>query len=148
MNELVAALALALGGFAVAACNPILTAESPQPPGRTARLDDVTGFLGHVKSYKLELSQGTAIAVTCNYEGPCTHMKLTSDNPELVDIRTASLGVLRPAGFNGSAATAAALVIVGKSAGTTTLHLHADEGNREIAVTILPQPEVSSRSGG
>jgi hypothetical protein len=144
INELLCGVALAIGGVAVVACNPILTAESPAPPGRTARLDEVLGFFDQVKSYELELSQGAAMAVSCNQGGPCTHLKLTSDDPSMVDIRTASLDVLRPSGIHGNAATASAVVIVGKAPGVTKLHLHSDEGSREIAVTIVPQPEATA----
>ena len=136
----VAPLALALAAVA-AACNPILVAESPAPPGRSARLDPVEGFWA-VKSYRLELSQGAAIAVSCSRGASCEHMTVTSDNPAIAEVRPASLGVLRANtyGYGAGAQPAAVVVIVGKAAGTTQLHVHAEQGDRDVAVTIIPQP--------
>src|SRR6185295_3740641 len=88
------ALVAALAAFALAACNPNLNAQSPAPPGRTARLDEVHGFWGTIKSYRLELTRGVAIAITCTSAGPCEHMKAVSDDPAIAEVRAASLGVL------------------------------------------------------
>ena len=126
---------------ALAACNPTLTAQSPSPPGRTARLDPVTGFWG-IKSYRMEITQGVALAMSCYYGGPCEKLTVTSDNPEVAEVRQASLGVLERNGLANNA-TASAVVVVGKAPGTTRLHLHAKEGNREIVVTTV---EASPRS--
>jgi hypothetical protein len=138
---LVACLAAALGS--VAACNPHLVAESPAPPGRTARLDEVRGFWG-VKSYKLEISQGTALAITCSKLGPCKNMTLAVDNGGVAEARPASLDVLRPNGYSGNQATATAMVVVGKTAGTTRLHVRTKDGNRDVAVTVIPQPAAAA----
>jgi hypothetical protein len=138
-------LAYALAAVAIiavmAGCNPFLRAESPAPPGRTARLDEVHGFWG-IKSYRMELTQGVALAMSCYYGGPCEKMSVTSDNPEVAEVRPASLGVLERNGIANNA-TASAVVVVGKAPGTTRLHLHAKEGDREIVVTTV---EASARS--
>ena len=59
-------------------CNPMLTAQSPAPPGRAARLDAVSGFWG-IKSYRMELSEGVAIALTCHHGGPCERLTVTGE---------------------------------------------------------------------
>jgi hypothetical protein len=132
--------------LALTACNPYLQAESAQPPGRSARLDEVTGFWGTVKSYRLELSRGVAIAISCRMGSPCEHMRAVSDNPAIAEVRAASLGVLEKHPFSDTAQTSAAMVIVGKSTGTTKIHVDSKDGYREIAVTIIgsPGPTVSA----
>ena len=131
-----AALVPVLG--VLAGCLPTLAAQTAAPPGRSARLDPVDGFW-QPSSYRLELSAGIAIAVTCEHGSPCEHMKATSDNPAIVEVRPASLGVLER-GWSGDAQTSAAMVVVGKSAGATTIRVHAKEGDRVIAVTVIPPP--------
>jgi hypothetical protein len=126
---------------ALAACNPTLTAQSPSPPGRSARLDPVTGFWG-VKSYRLELSQGVAIAMTCDRGAPCEHMQMTSDDPAIAEVRPASLGLLQ--GYVGSQQTSAALVVIGKAPGTTTVRVRAEQGSRVIAVRVVAAPTYGS----
>ena len=133
-----AAVAIAVV-VALSACNPYLTAQSLAPPGRSARLDEVTNFWGVIKRYRMELSQGVAMAVACNYGGPCEHMQVTSSDPAIAEVRPASLGVLVPAGmFN--AQTASAVVVVGRAPGTTTLHVKAKQGERDVIVTVVAPP--------
>ena len=119
------------------ACNPILTVESPAPPGRTARLDPVKGFWG-VQRYRLELSRGVAIAMTCEHAGPCEHMHAVSDDPGIAEVRPASLGVLQ-SGLAGEQ-PAAALVIVGKAPGQTRVHVREKDGSRDVIVTVVAAP--------
>jgi hypothetical protein len=123
---------------ALAACNPHLTVQSPQPPGRTARVDPVNGFWA-VKYYRAELSQGVAIALTCDRGGACEHMHVTSENPAIAEVRPASLGVLEHNGPYGEQ-TAAAFVVIGKTPGSTTVHVHAEQGDRTMTVHVIPQP--------
>ena len=127
-----------------AGCNPTLSAESLAPPGRAARLDEVTGFFGNIKSYKLELSRGVAIAVTCTHGGPCGKLRATSDDPAIAEVHDASFGVLRPNGgstyYPTNQATAAAFVVVGKAPGTTRVRIKTNDGSRTIAVTIVAPP--------
>ena len=128
----------------LAACAPNLTAQSVAPPGRTARLDELTGFWGSIKSYRLELSQGVALAFTCYRGAPCEHVRVTSDDPRIAEVRTASLGVLERSGLANQAGSAASIV-VGKAPGLTKVHVHSEEGDREIAVTIVAPPVAAAR---
>jgi hypothetical protein len=132
--------------IALAACNPYLAVESPQPPGRTARVDEVNGFWG-LKYYRMEVSSGVAIAMTCSLGSPCEHMKVVSDDPAIAEVRLASLGVLKALAYgNGhQQQTAAGLVVFGKAPGETKLHVTAEEGRRDVVVTVLPAPTVTSR---
>lgn len=131
--------ALAAALAMTAACHPMLVAESPAPPGRSARLDAVNGFWG-VKSYRLELSQGVALAVSCTYGGPCEKLVATSDDTVIAEVRAASLQALRPVGYTGNQQPAAAVVVVGKAPGTTTVRLRSKDGGRDLRVTVIPPP--------
>src|SRR5688500_2574785 len=124
--------------FALAACNPTLIAYSGPPPARTAQLDPVENFWGITKSYRMELSSGVALAVVCYQGGPCRDVKITSDDAKIADVRPASLGGLAH-GFDRSTPLSG-FVVVGKSAGSTKLHLKTKDGWREIAVTVQAQP--------
>src|SRR5689334_13908522 len=93
-----AVLAVALL-VAMTACNPYLHADSPAPPGRTARIDPVRNFWEVVKYYRMEVSTGVAMALTCDYDGPCEHVKVRSEDPNIADFRTASLSVLKPLAY-------------------------------------------------
>lgn len=121
----------------LAGCRPYLTVESPAPPGRTARLDRVDGFWS-LQRYRLELSRGVAIAMTCEHAGPCEHMHVVSDDPAIAEVRFASLGVLQ-ASLAGQQ-TAAALVIVGKAPGQTHVHVTTGGRVRDVDVTIVAPP--------
>jgi hypothetical protein len=141
-------LALAAACLALAAaCNPVLVAQSAAPPGRSARLDEVTGFWG-IKSYRMELSQGVALALTCYRGGPCEQMSVVSDQPAIAEVRRASLGTLERSGIHNQA-TAAAVVVVGKSPGTTRIRVRSKGGHRDIAVTVIPPPgPISVQAAG
>ena len=128
-----AALALAL-----AACAPTLAAETVAPPGRSARLDEIHGFWT-TKGYRVELSQGTALALSCQRGGPCEHLVATSDDVAIAEVRPASLGVLRASSWTNQQ-PAAAVVVVGKARGVTTVHLRSDDGDRDVRVTIIAPP--------
>lgn len=140
MTRLAILVALAA---AAAGCNPTLSAQSLAPPGRAARLDTIDGFWG-IKGYKLELSRGVAIAVTCSHGGPCGKLRVTSDDPAIAEVHDASFGVLEPSHGGpyvyDNQTTAAAFVVVGKAPGTTRLRVKTDDGGRTIAVTIVAPP--------
>ena len=123
---------------ALAACKPTLTVQSPAPPGRTARVDPVDGFWG-TKYYRAELSQGIAVALTCNRGAPCEHMQVTSDDPAIAEVRPASLGVLERNAIYGEQ-TSAAFVIVGKAPGATKVRVSAEQGTRTVTVRVIPPP--------
>jgi hypothetical protein len=133
-----AAMLLALAG-ASSGCAPTLSAKSAAPPGRSARLDEVTGFWGNIKSYRVELSTGVALALDCYQTGPCEKLNVKSDDPAIAEVRAASLGTLERNGL-AAAATSAGVVVVGKSPGTTWLRLRTADGKRDIKVTIVAPP--------
>jgi hypothetical protein len=132
MNKLVASFALAIAG-----CNPYITQQSVAPPGRAARLDSVDGFWG-VKHYRLEISEGVALALTCNEGGPCHTVNVISEDPAIAEVRPASLNRLEH-GY-GAHAPSSAFVVVGKAPGQTKLHLTAHEGKRDVVVTVIAPP--------
>jgi hypothetical protein len=140
-HVLVVALFGLFGLFGLSACNPNLYVESPQPPGRSARVDEVSNFWG-LQYYRMELSTGVAIALTCSSGAPCEHMKVVSDDPSIAEIRLASLGVLKASPYNldHRQQTEAGLVVVGKAPGKTTLRVTAAQGHREVVVTVIPPP--------
>lgn len=120
-------------------CSPTLTAQSAAPPGRSARMDEVSGFWGP-KSYRVELSAGVALAVSCYEEGPCEKLVMTSEDPAIAEVHAASLGTLERAGF-ANQQTTAAVVVVGKTPGTTKLHMSTKRGGkRVVAVTVIAPP--------
>ena len=139
MNRLALSLAAAAACAALAAgCNPVLVAQSAAPPGRSARLDEVRGFWG-LKSYRMELSQGVALALTCYQGGPCEKLSVVSDNPAIAEVRRASLGTLERSGIYNQA-PAAALVVVGKAPGTTRVRVRSKDGHRDIVITVVAPP--------
>lgn len=136
-------LVAALGALiAVAGCHPTLAAESTAPPGRSARLDEVTHWFWGVTGYRLELSQGVALAVSCNHGGPCEKLVATSDNPAVAEVHPASLAALRPAGYLGNQQSSAAVVVVGKAPGATTIHVRSGDRGRDIHVTVVALPSA------
>ena len=136
---MIRALAFALAATALAACNPSLVAESLGPPGRAATLDADSGFWG-VKSYRLQLSQGVAMALSCSSGGPCDQLTATSDNAAIAEVRPAALQTLQTVGLTGVRKPAAAFVVIGKSPGTTTIRLRSHDGDRDLRVTVIPPP--------
>ena len=127
--------------IALAACNPYITQQSVAPPGRSARLDEVTGFWGTIKHYRLEISEGVALALTCNRGGPCEKVNVVSEDPAIAEVRPASLSKLESSPYTTqNQQPASAFVIVGKAPGKTKLHLRAKEGKRDIVVTVVAPP--------
>ena len=144
-----ASLALAGARVALAAlaagsgCLPSLAAQSAAPPGRAARLDEDITFWG-TRHYRLELSQGVALAISCRDGGPCENLVASSDNPAIAEVRAASLAALRPAGYGGNQQSAAAVVVVGRAPGTTTIRVRSKTGGRDIPVVVIAPPTASS----
>jgi hypothetical protein len=130
-----------LAALGLAACNPYLTQQSVAPPGRSARLDEVTGFWGTVKHYRLEVSEGVALALTCYEGGPCEKLSVVSDAPAIAEVRPASLARLQGNVYaTAHQQPAAAFVVVGKAPGTARLHVTAKEGKRDVVVTVIGPP--------
>jgi hypothetical protein len=61
---------------------------------------------------------------------------VTSSDPSIVEVRSASLSVLK------MQQTAAALVVVGKAAGSAHVHVQTDDGDRDIEVKVIPPPST------
>lgn len=142
MNRSLIALAL-LALVALPACNPSLYQASAPPPARAARLDPVTNWLGVTKRYRLEVSEGVAVALRCEHGGPCEHMRVISENPAIAEVRMASLSQLQQTPYAMSSyqqQPLSALVVVGKAAGSTKLHIKAKSGSREVTVTVIAAP--------
>lgn len=126
--------------LALGACGPTLMVQSGPPPGRSARLDAVRGgFWNTIKSYRAEVSQGVALAVSCENGGPCEKLVVTSDDLTIAEVRPASLATLTP-GFSVNQQPTSAFVVVGKAAGTTKVHVRSKDGGRDVLVTVVPQP--------
>ncbi len=134
-------LLAALGG----GCLPTLAAQSAAPPSRAARLDAIDGFWGP-KGYRLELSQGVAIAVTCNRGGPCAKMRAVADDPSIAEVRTGALSKLESSGMHGNQQTASAIVVVGKTPGSTTIRVRTADGGQDIHVTIVAPPTANPQT--
>lgn len=129
----------ALLGLALAACNPYLTQTSVAPPGRSARLDSVDGFWA-LKYYRLEISKGVALALTCEQGGPCEHPQILSDDRSIAEVRPASLAQLQQVGLSTTQQPASAFVVIGKAPGTTKLHVRTKSGKRDVVVTVIAPP--------
>lgn len=148
MKRAIAVAFTALSLSLLAGCPPALTAQSTAPPSRAARLDAINGFWG-VENYRLEISRGVAIAITCSSGKPCEKMRATSDDPSVVEVRDASLGQLEQQG-NAYASrvyerqTMSALVAIGKSPGKTTIRVRSADGDRDIYVTVVAPPMAAA----
>lgn len=137
MNTLLTMCVAALG---LAACNPYLTQQSVAPPGRQARMDEVRGFWG-VKHYRLAISEGVAMAVTCDQGGPCERMKVESDDPSIAEVRPASLQALEQVGMMGQLPSSA-FVIIAKAPGKTRVRLRSAEGKRSVYINVVAPPDT------
>lgn len=122
-----------------AGCQPTLSAQSAAPPSRSARLDAIDGFWGP-KGYRLELSQGVAIAVTCNRGGPCERMRAVVDDPAIAEVRVGALSKLELSGPHGNQQGAASIVVVGKTPGSTTIRVRTADGGQNIRVSVVAPP--------
>jgi hypothetical protein len=133
-------LVLSLLLVGLTACNPYLYQASAPPPARAGRLDPVSNFWG-IKRYRMEVSEGVAVAVQCQDGGPCEHMKVTSDNPAIAEVRMAALSQLQTNNYTGyGTAPTAAFVVVGKAAGATKVHVSTKDGYRVVTVTVIAPP--------
>lgn len=123
------------------ACGPTLIAQSTPPAGRVARLDPVTGFWG-LKSYRLEVSTGVAVALACYRGAPCEHLDVRSDSAN-VEVRKASIGQLERHAFSGDAQPTSGFVVIGKTPGTANLVVRGSNKTRTVAVTVVAPPQPS-----
>jgi hypothetical protein len=131
--------------LALAACNPYIYQQSAAPPGRSARLDRVENFWG-LKRYRLEVSQGVAVAMTCQQGGTCEKLHVVSENPAIAEVRPASLSALESPGYGGPSQPSSAFVVLGRAPGTTKLHVTtAQKGKRDIDVTVIAPPAQGAK---
>lgn len=135
---------LVLGFAALAACDPHLIQQSVAPPGRSARLDEVRGFWG-LERYRLEISEGVALALTCVKGGPCEKTQVVSEDPAIAEVRPASLAALQAVGLSDPQ-PASAFVVIGKAPGATRIHVRAKQGTRDIVVTVIAPPTVNEQT--
>ena len=126
----------------ISGCAPTLIAQSTPPAGRVARLDPVSGFWG-LKSYRLEVSSGVAVALACYRGSPCEHMDVRSDSQN-VEIRKASIGTLERHAFTGDAQPTAGFVVIGKTPGVANLVVRGSGKTRLVAVTVVAPPAPSA----
>jgi hypothetical protein len=138
-RRIVAVSLVALAFLTSTGCNFMLEARSPAPPARTAHLDELQGFWD--VSYLIEVSRGVALAITC-YAGPCHDLRLATDDPAIAEVRPATLATLEHAPWSGAPRPPPpALVVIGKTAGTTVLHVASGKHHRDIPVRVVPAPE-------
>jgi hypothetical protein len=125
-----------LAALALGACKPTLYAMSMPPPGRTGWLDS--------KELTLEVSPGVALAFACEKwdGGPCRKATATSDDPRIADVVPAHLARLdaRLDNTTTSMVPATSFVVVAHAAGTTAIHVHSDDGDRTLDVTVDADP--------
>lgn len=140
-SRVVGTLSVLCVAVLLAGCGPTLMAQSAPPAGRVARLDTVDGFWG-LKSYRLELSAGVAIALTCNRGGPCEHMDVRSDSTN-VEVRKASIGTLERHAYAGNAIPASGFVVIGKQPGPAKIVVRTGNKTRQVAVTVIAPPVPS-----
>ena len=136
-----------LAALVLAACNPYIYQQSVAPPGRSARLDRVESFWG-LKRYRLEVSQGVAVAMTCQQGGTCEKLHVASENPAIAEVRPASLAALESPGYGAAPQPSSAFVVLGRAPGTTKLHVTtAQKGKRDIDVTVIAAPAQGAKVG-
>lgn len=125
MTRLVLLSLLALG-----ACDLQLTAATTPPPGGAANLDS--------DDRVITLSRGVALGVDCRDGNHlCTGMDIEVDDPAIAEAYV-SFDTELDYTIDGPAVRTS-LVVVGKSAGTTSLYIDADGGDVSYDVVVLPR---------
>jgi hypothetical protein len=119
----------------ITGCNLLLEPRSPAPPGRVARLDEWQGFFDI--SYRIEVSRGVALAIACT--SGCANLHVTTDDAAIAEGRPALLGTVEHTPW-GTRQPPSALVVVGKAAGTTVLHVASGKHHRDIPVRVIAAP--------
>ena len=107
----------------LAACGPSLYAQSSAPPGRTASFEDTDGH------YDLDISQGIAIAISCDtWEGACKDVVVGTEDESIADVKAASL------------VGTSSLVVVAKAPGMTRVKVSTSKGSKTIHVKVKAPP--------
>ena len=126
--------------FWASACGPSLYSQSAPPPGRTAAFDDRDGH------YDLDISQGVAIAISCDDSGPCRDVVVATEDAAIADVKGASFGNLERNAYTMRTLTPAGIVIIGKSPGKTRVKVKTKGGDKTIHVHVLAPPLVGAPS--
>lgn len=124
------------------ACAPSFRALNAPPPLAEAELcdgeDDCRG------DHTIRLTKGVALAVECiTPQGDaCTNVSASADDGSIVTAMDGYLDTLTPAyasaGYgNFGAQPRSALVIIGHTAGETTLTIRSDQGSQDFDVTVI-----------
>lgn len=129
-----ALLAALLALPSLAGCDPTFTALTAPPPTAVAEYDAAKAAV--------RLTQGIAFAIECTYQGyACASVKAQAVDPKIVHVLPAYLDLLAPAeNTYNRKANRSVLVLVGDAPGETTLTISSDQGDRDLAVTILAPP--------
>jgi len=120
---------------AIVGCSPILSAASTAPPTRTARLEGRHPPFSRSK-YFAHLSQGVAMAVTCERGAPCANVRMTIDDESVVKVVPAHLVRLHQSYMGIDRLPPSTFLLVGLTPGKTTVHLSSNHGRTTIEVDV------------
>ena len=113
----------------LAACDLELAAITPAPPGTTAALDAC--------EQTIELTRGVAVGIDCRDAGvECEAMAVEVDDPAVASAYLSFDSELDEDAYNRYQPRTS-LVLVGRAAGQTFLHVDAAEGSVTYEVTVL-----------
>ncbi|HLL21003.1 MAG TPA: hypothetical protein VK427_02680, partial [Kofleriaceae bacterium] len=116
------------------ACGPYLIAQSTPPPGRVASLER------DGDEYDLQLTQGVAIAVSCDDHSPCKDVVVSTEDAAIADVKGAAFGTLERDPYLLDAAAPAGVVVIGKAPGKTRVKVKSSGGTKTIDVTVIRPP--------
>jgi hypothetical protein len=130
--------------LAATACGPYLYQTTVAPPGRVGMLAPVDDTWG-LDHYKLEISEGTALAILCEDGSPCTETHAASRDAAIAAAVPAHLAQLSSSlGIAHVALPASAFVVIGRRAGVTTIDVTSKQGGRRIDVVVVPRPSPAA----
>ena len=126
--------------FWASGCGPVLSSQSVPPPGRIASFDSNDGH------YDLDITQGVAIAISCDHDGPCKDVVVMTADASIADVRGASVTSTERDPHMLRMLTPASIVIVGKAPGKTRVKVKTKKGSKTIHVHVLAPPLASAPS--
>ena len=124
---------------ALAACGPTLSAHSGPPPGRIA------AFSANDDHYDLDLSQGVAISIRCEHDGPCKDVVVSTSDESIVGVKGATFGAIDLPYAYGTV-TPAGVVLVGRAPGKAKVKVKTAKGSKTIRVTVVPPPALGEHA--
>lgn len=115
----------------LAACDLELAAITPPPPGTTAALDDC--------EQTIELTRGVALGIDCRDGGlECEAMTAEVDDPTVASAYLSFDSEIDEYEYRYDPyQPRTSLVLVGRAAGVTALHVFAEGGTVTYAVTVV-----------